>query len=86
MPASSRTKYRRTPVAAEPYKTDIAKAKALLSSTMQKIACEQRGFRGPLGSTSAGQSATFGANLPSRITSIMPMPDADTMLKLVGLA
>ena len=59
---------------------------ALLSAAIQKIAWENHGFRGPLGATAGDLPARFGVSLPARITSIMPMPDADTMLRMVGLA
>jgi hypothetical protein len=59
---------------------------ALLSPAVQKLAWENHGFRGPLGATVGTIPANLGVKLPDRITSIMPMPDAESMLKMVGLA
>jgi hypothetical protein len=59
---------------------------ALLSPAIQKLAWEGHGFRGPLGAAAGDVSAKLGTSLPQRITSVLPMPDAESMLKMVGLA
>lgn len=59
---------------------------ALLSPPVQKLAWEGHGFRGPLGASAGDLAARLGASLPARISSVVPMPDADTMLRMVGLA
>jgi hypothetical protein len=59
---------------------------AMLSPAIQRLAWEAHGFRGPLGAAVSDAPAKLGVSLPARISSITPLPDAEVMLRMVGLA
>ena len=60
----------------------VALIAALQAPDIQKIAWTEHGFRGPVGSTT-GQHGATGLVTPLTLTSVLPMPDADTMLSLI---
>lgn len=61
----------------------MAMVPALLSPEVQKLAWSEHGFRGPVGSADAGEHTAVGLVTPQVLTSVLPMPDATTMLSLI---
>jgi hypothetical protein len=57
---------------------------ALLAPEIQEIAWSEHGFRGPLGTLGGSQDPLFAEHVLARIDAVVPMPDAATMLTLIG--
>jgi hypothetical protein len=56
---------------------------AMQSDQFQTLAWTEHGFRGPLGAIDSGSHAS-GLAIPQTLTAVVPMPDANTMLALIG--
>ncbi|MEJ1969396.1 MAG: hypothetical protein WDN03_12300 [Rhizomicrobium sp.] len=56
---------------------------ALTSQELQTIGWRDHGFRGPLGSVGADTDPLIAGRMPAQVTAVLPMPDIDTMLKIL---
>ena len=61
----------------------LALIDALQSPDVQSIAWNEHGFRGPVGATDPAAHKAIGLMTPQVLTSVLPMPDAATMLALI---
>ncbi len=57
---------------------------ALLSAELQSIGSGDHGFRGPSGQIGADADALVAGNMLAQLGEVLPMPDVDTMLALLG--
>jgi hypothetical protein len=57
---------------------------ALVSPRLQTIAWHDHGFRGPLGTVGTDTDPAITGRMPSQLDAIVPMPDMDVMLKILG--
>jgi hypothetical protein len=57
---------------------------ALLSPELLDLAWQDHGFRGPLGTVGKSRNPLVQTYLLDEVSSILPMPDAETMLALLG--
>ena len=57
---------------------------AMLTPKLQELAWTRHGFRGPLGSFATNANAAIAGLLPAEVSAVLPMPDADVMLALLG--
>jgi hypothetical protein len=56
---------------------------ALMSPELQSIGWRDHGFRGPIGSIGADTDPLIKGRMPTQISAVTPMPDIDTMLKIL---
>jgi hypothetical protein len=56
---------------------------ALMNTELQSIGWRDHGFRGPIGSIGADTDPLIKGRMPTQISAVSPMPDIDTMLKIL---